>query len=195
MAEDLSALQTQIDSLEARKAELEPVVLGLREENARLESLLAAVARGVLFGISRWKLGVALLLCLGAAAALIALGNRDHRESADRIQQQRRLQRTIRPHVLVTSEPGGAQVMLNGAPALGKTPLIHEAPANGMKRFVVELWMQGYRRATRTVTTTPGGGVHLHVVLERDFSGADANPPGPQARRRTPESQRPGSAS
>ncbi|MBW2731534.1 MAG: PEGA domain-containing protein [Deltaproteobacteria bacterium] len=165
MAQDLITLQQEIHVLEKRKAELQPLVKELRAGNDHLERLLSDVKRGVLFGISWWKVVLTFLLLVAASIGTTWFVTQ--KDDGD-TRQERMLQRvhTNQRRLLITSKPPGARVQINGGPTVGTTPLLYPVPKK-LTRFTVDISSEGYHKVQQVVATTPQRGAHLHAELQR----------------------------
>jgi hypothetical protein len=167
MAQDLVSLQKQIDLLSGQQAELGPAVKQLRVSTDRLESLLTDVRQGILFGIPRWKLMVAIFAFVMMTGGIIAILVQQSGDEDFRQRQLGRLARAMTPHLLVTSDPPGARVTINGTSTGKITPLIQPAAKNVARRFTILIEHAGYYPVRRMVETSRRGGAHLHVTLQK----------------------------
>jgi hypothetical protein len=165
---DLVGLQAEIDELTQTKAALEPEVKRLTRSTTRLQELVEMVRGGVLFGLKKRYVALILLSLVGATSVVVWLSFRDHAFDVKTASKQRikHISRSMQPHLLVTSDPSGARVIINGQ-LVGKTPLAKTAAKNAKRRFGVEIEHPGYHKVLQMVETSPRGGAHLHAVLDK----------------------------
>lgn len=168
MAEDLVVLQKEIDLLQQQKQELQPHVRALRQESERLQELLDAVKRGVLFELSKWKLVLFLVLLSGLGVAIGWRSAEPDHQDLLALQRMQKIARTLKPHLLITSDPPRATVTIDAGNIKATTPFWYAHSRFDKKVFSVSLETPGYLPVRRGLQLGGTRGTHLHVVLQKE---------------------------
>jgi hypothetical protein len=160
---ELAAIGDRLSALERERAELERLLATRREAVAALARIVEELRRGLLPRVARWLLALVLVLLLGGVAGALYLDavveGRVRREPFAGGRD------TLVPHLLITSEPAGASVSIDGR-AAGVTPLL--TPASPVdRRHSVRIEAAGHLALERELTVTRSAGAHLHARLER----------------------------
>lgn len=159
---ELAAIGDRLSALERERAELERVLATRREAVAALARTVEELRRGLLPRVARWLVALVLVLLLGGLCGALYLGSvvegRVRREPFGGGRD------TLVPHLLVTSEPSGAAVSIDGR-AAGVTPLL--TPASPVdRRHGVRVEAAGHVAVERVLAVTRSAGAHLHARLE-----------------------------
>ena len=159
---ELAALGDRLAALERERAELETALAARRDAVDKLERTVEDLRRGLLPRVARWLIALTLIALLAAVVGAFYLGS----------VIEERVRRapfgggrdTLVPHLLITSEPTGAAVSIDGR-AAGFTPLL--TPASPVeRRYSVRLEAAGHRPLERELEVTRTRGAHLHARLE-----------------------------
>jgi hypothetical protein len=159
-AEPLEQAGQRLDRLERECETLGEALQGKRTQVEGLRADLDLLRQGI-FPRRGWPLlaiFISVVLAGGVGGALVWRGARRASESWPQQQAAAQL-----PHLLVTSEPDGADIVLDGVPR-GRTPLLLSLPARAAEMWVA-LSAPGYRQATVQAKIEAERGAHVHGRL------------------------------
>jgi len=162
MSDGERSLHQQVSDLERLKSELEQAITSQRAEVERYRERLRLLEAGV-FGKRRWPLVLLILLVIVGGVAYGGASYYLGRRQARTKQLRRVINRPLVPHLLVTSVPDHAAVLLDGIRA-GHTPLMRDLKPL-QSRVAIEVMAAGYPTMKKTLAVGPTSGAHWHAVL------------------------------
>lgn len=151
----------EVEQLDRRQQELQRLNDKLAAQNQRKRELLESLD-GAGSNQRRRRTGLVVLVVLGLVAGIAGYVYFKVQAGPD-LRVRRAVHRPVTPHLLVTSVPDGAEVMIDGK-RVGRTPLFHGA-IDGRGRFRVRLQAPGFVPAIRTLEVSQLAGRHWHKVL------------------------------
>jgi len=157
--EQHAALQREVDDLRREQQEATERIAALEQRNQQLRELL-----GIAPARRPWRY-LWLLLPLAPVFWITYECWPEQRQPIKTVSQP------LYPHVLVTSDPPGADVSVGGHPA-GRTPYLVPVRKRSAV-FLVDVERLGYRPQRRELRVTPAGGVHWHAALQPGGSSTD----------------------
>jgi hypothetical protein len=155
----------EVERLERRQQELQRLSEKQAARNHRRRELLESLDRAS-GRRRRWLVALVVLLLVGGIAGYIYLKVQVRPD----LRVRRVVHRPVTSHLLVTSDPDGAEVTLDGK-RVGRTPLFRAAP-QGRDQHEVRLQAPGFVPAIRTVEVSQLAGRHWHKVLHPLPGGA-----------------------
>ncbi len=165
----LQIVYAEVEKLEAERQDLDRRIEARGEENGRLGERLAILSRPLGDG-KPWRWYHSLLLAMASAGAIWAVSwyqLNQKRAYRARMAKFHRLPKTSHPYLLVTTQPTGARVSVNGK-ALGVAPILHPfAEGEAKRHLMVEVIAPGLKPRREEVTIGAHRGAHLHVELVR----------------------------
>ena len=189
-APNLGELHEELSVNERRRGELRKELTAKREDVRRLEHRLSLLS-GPLGESKRWRWyhwALLMMVLLGGWIGYSTLRTKLKQSALETRLSKQKLKISAHPRLLVTSQPEGAVVHINGEKA-GKTPLLRPFQGKTTLRLDVEVALRGHKPYRKAVTIRRHGGAHVHAELEacgKDEQSATCT----TGRRRSPKTKR-----
>ena len=160
----LQRLTARIEALQLERRELRRKIASTGELVQRHERMLDDLKRGLFAGRPRGRFLVwfsAALLLIAGFGGYVGFTIVTNRADTSMLGIERIA--PVQPHLLVTSDPPGLKLFIDGKPG-GVTGRLLPAPRSAGRVKVRVLTPGGVR--TKTLTVTPRAGAHWHVGAE-----------------------------
>lgn len=163
-----AALQQLTDRIEALQLEgraLRRKIASTGELVQRHERMLDDLKHGIFAGRRRGRFLIwlsAALLTIAGFVGYIAYSRVTNRPDTSRLGIEQLV--PIRPHLLITSRPPGAKILVDGK-AQGSTPRLIASPRSSGS-VLVQLEAKGFAPQKKTLAVRREGGAHWHAELE-----------------------------